>query len=85
MLLSEYICTFQIFLHHLNNNVGMFGMHFVPSKCGVLLKGWFGAKPNRVFKNDVFDEVDKFCYVDGYISLGLLLLRYNPSMFRLIR
>lgn len=45
-------------------------MSFACLKCKSLLKDWIGSKPNVVLPEEQPGEVDRFRYLDNYISPG---------------
>lgn len=50
----------QVSVDHLNNGVGVFGMHFTPSQCKMLLHDRVGSKPNPVLGGQEVDEINRF-------------------------
>lgn len=47
-LLREEPVNLQVYLDCLNDSVGLFGVHFVPSRCEMLLQNWNASKPKFV-------------------------------------
>lgn len=54
VLLSEDLSKSQTFLDHVKDGVSMFGTHFLPSNCEMLLQNWAGSKPNLFLAEDRF-------------------------------
>lgn len=52
----------QVFLNQLYDIVRIFGIHFAPSKCRVLMQDQIGPKLNPVLGGEQLDEVDRFSY-----------------------
>lgn len=58
MLLSEGAGKLQLLLDHVNENVSVSGMRFVPSKCEMLLHNWIGSKRKLLVGGEELGEVD---------------------------
>lgn len=70
VILGEDPRNLLVFLDSLNDSIGMFGMHFAPSRCKMLLQHCIGSKPNLVFADGVLGVVDRFNYFGNFISPG---------------
>ena len=68
VLLSEDSGSLRDLLCSLDKSASMFGMHFVPPKCKMMLQDWVGVTPNPSIKGQFIERVDKFTYLGSCSS-----------------
>ena len=68
VLLSEDPGSLQDLLCSLDKSAAMFGMHFAPPKCKMMLQDWIRATPNLSIKGQIIERVDKFIYLGSCIT-----------------
>lgn len=67
MLMNGDCGKLQVFLHSLNNILGIFRINFASLKYKILLQTTVGWKPNPVLAGEDLLEADNSCYSTNWI------------------
>ncbi|KAA3676640.1 uncharacterized protein DEA37_0002919 [Paragonimus westermani] len=68
VLLSPSAEDMQTMLNKVSDRAGLYGMHFAPSKCKVLLQDWGISTPTFFIAGNPLETVDSFTYLSSTIS-----------------
>ncbi|KAA3674994.1 uncharacterized protein DEA37_0001165 [Paragonimus westermani] len=68
VLLSPSAEDMQTMLNKVSDRAGLYGMHFAPSKCKVLLQDWGISNPTFFIAGNPLETVDSFTYLGSTIS-----------------
>ncbi|KAA3678983.1 uncharacterized protein DEA37_0013674 [Paragonimus westermani] len=66
--LSSSAEDMQTMLNKVSDRAGLYGMHFAPSKCKVLLQDWGISTPTFFIAGNPLETVDSFTYLGSTIS-----------------